>query len=166
MGDPARRSAHGDGSAEWLIRRGYRELAGPVAAHPVTLLLDGPAFERWLAEAPPEERLVAYADKRAGQQLETMAERFASWARRYPVADDAKDPDADGATGRRRTAGTGEVARDEDATGAWTAGAARQVRTRAETLETEVCRLVGVDPGQVRRLRWTGRALAAARARR
>ena len=89
-----------------------------------------------------------------------------SWARRYPVADDAKEADAEDATDRRRTAGAGEVARDEDAAGAWTADALRQVRTRAETLETEVCRLVGVDPGQVRRLRWTGRALAAARARR
>jgi len=27
---------------------------------------------------------VAYADKRAGQRLEPMAARFASWQRRYP----------------------------------------------------------------------------------
>jgi hypothetical protein len=28
--------------------------------------------------------VVAYADKRAGQRLESMAARFASWDRRYP----------------------------------------------------------------------------------
>ena len=27
---------------------------------------------------------MAYADKRAGQRLESMAARFASWGRRYP----------------------------------------------------------------------------------
>jgi len=32
---------------------------------------------------------VAYADKRAGQRLEPMAARFASWARRYPGGWDA-----------------------------------------------------------------------------
>jgi hypothetical protein len=33
---------------------------------------------------------VAYADKRAGQHLESMADRFASWRRRYPTGmDDA-----------------------------------------------------------------------------
>jgi hypothetical protein len=37
-----------------------------------------------VAGASQEERIVAYADKRAGQRLEPMAERFASWQRRYP----------------------------------------------------------------------------------
>ena len=34
--------------------------------------------------ATREERIVAYADKRAGQRLESMDARFASWRRRYP----------------------------------------------------------------------------------
>lgn len=76
--DPARDLSHGHGSAAWLRRQGHDELAPIVAAHPVTRLLhaDPP---RDLAAA-----IVAYADKRAGQQLESMAERFASWDRRYP----------------------------------------------------------------------------------
>jgi hypothetical protein len=39
---------------------------------------------RRLAAAALEERIVAYADKRAGQRLESMAARFGSWQRRYP----------------------------------------------------------------------------------
>jgi putative nucleotidyltransferase with HDIG domain len=82
--DPARRLKHGEGSADWLTRRGHAELARAVAAHPVTRLADGEAFRRWSAFATREERVVAYADKRAGQRLESMADRFASWGRRYP----------------------------------------------------------------------------------
>ena len=51
--------------------------------HPVTRLADDAAAARILG-APLEVRLVAYADKRAGQRLEPMAARFASWRRRYP----------------------------------------------------------------------------------
>jgi hypothetical protein len=83
--DPARRLPHGEGSANWLTRRGHRELARTVAAHPVTRLADGEAFRRWSAFATREERVVAYADKRAGQRLESMDDRFASWRRRYPA---------------------------------------------------------------------------------
>jgi hypothetical protein len=83
-GDPARRLPHGEGSAAWLARHGYPALARAVANHPVTCLLDRERFRRWAAFASREERIVAYADKRAGQRLETMAERFASWDRRYP----------------------------------------------------------------------------------
>ena len=82
--DPARALPHGDGSADWLKRQGHAELAGAVRAHPVTQLLDSTAFDRWLAVAEVEARIVAYADKRAGQRLESMAARFASWERRYP----------------------------------------------------------------------------------
>ena len=87
--DPARALRHGEGSADWLTRQGHPELARPVAGHPVTRLLDGEAYRRWAAFANREERIVAYADKRAGQHLESMAERFASWRRRYP---DSWDP--------------------------------------------------------------------------
>ncbi len=82
--DPARALPHGEGSAAWLTRQGHPELARLVASHPVTRLADGEAFRRWAAFAGREERIVAYADKRAGQRLESMDARFASWTRRYP----------------------------------------------------------------------------------
>ena len=88
--DPARALPHGLGSAQWLSERGHPELARSVASHPVTRLADGEAFRRWAAFASREERIVAYADKRAGQRLESMDARFASWRRRYPDSwDDA-----------------------------------------------------------------------------
>lgn len=82
--DPARTLRHGDGSAAWLARQGHGELARLVANHPVTRLADDAAYRTWAAFASREERVVAYADKRAGQRLESMAARFASWERRYP----------------------------------------------------------------------------------
>jgi hypothetical protein len=82
--DPARALPHGMGSARWLTDRGHPELARSVAGHPVTRLVDGEAFRRWAAFASREERVVAYADKRAGQRLVSMDDRFASWRRRYP----------------------------------------------------------------------------------
>ena len=83
--DPAKALPHGDGSAAWLTRAGHPELARAVAGHPVTRLLDGERYRRWAAFASREERIVAYADKRAGQRLESMDSRFASWRRRYPT---------------------------------------------------------------------------------
>jgi HD superfamily phosphodiesterase len=41
---------------------------------------------------------------------------------------------------------------------------ARRVRLRADRLEADVCRAAGIRPDEVRRLRWTGPALRAARA--
>lgn len=82
--DPARTLPHGFGSAAWLTGRGHPELARLVAGHPVTRLVDGDAHRRWAAFASREERIVAYADKRGGQHLESMDARFASWRRRYP----------------------------------------------------------------------------------
>jgi HD superfamily phosphodiesterase len=137
--DPARGLPHGEGSAAWLTRVGHGELARPVACHPVTRLLDGAAFRRWAADASREERIVAYADKRAGQRLESMDARFASWRRRYAA------PAADGR----------EAARDDDA---W-----RSVRTLADRLEADVCRAAGIAPWEVRRLAWTGDAMREAR---
>lgn len=139
--DPARALPHGEGSAAWLTRRGHPELARAVAGHPVTRLLDGERFRRWAAFASREERIVAYADKRAGQRLESMDARFASWRRRYPRV----------VTGDRQVAG-------------WDEAALRAVRARAERLEADVCRAAGVTPQEVRRLAWTGDALRAARA--
>lgn len=82
--DPARALPHGEGSAAWLARRGHPELGPAVGGHPVTRLVDGERHRSWAVAASPEERILAYADKRAGQRLQPMAERFASWQRRYP----------------------------------------------------------------------------------
>ena len=104
-GDPARALLHGEGSAAWLAGRGLAELGPAVAAHPVTRLVDGSA-DRWLAAATTEELLVAYADKRAGQRLEPMVDRFADWRRRYPDGWSA----AEEAAARRRAAELERVA--------------------------------------------------------
>lgn len=137
--DPARALPHGEGSAEWLTRVGHAELARAVAGHPVTRFLDGERYRRWAAFASREERIVAYADKRAGQRLESMEARFASWHRRY----------------RARTSEGRELA--------WDAEAQRAARIRAERLEADVCRAAGIPPDEVRRLAWTGDALRSAR---
>jgi hypothetical protein len=132
--------AHGEGSADWLARQGYPELGPAIVGHPVTRLADGPWFMSWIASASPEALIVAYADKRAGQRLESMAERFASWERRYPPAD---------------RAGSARVS--------WTSETLGEVRQRAEEIERRVCALAAAAPSDVRRLEWTDRALAAAR---
>jgi hypothetical protein len=106
----------------------------------VTRLADGDWFERWLPAASAEELIVAYADKRAGRRLESMADRFASWRRRYPPAERAS-------RGR----------------GSWSAETETAVWDRARAIEDRVCELAGVAPGDVRRLAWTGPALRAAR---
>lgn len=138
--DPAAALPHGLGSAAWLARRGHPELGAAVAAHPVTRLLDGTGEDGRGGLATLEERVVAYADKRAGQRLQSLDARFASWRRRYPP----------GARGR----GEG-----------WDEATFRLVRQRADRLEADVCAAAGVRPDEVRRLAWTGRALRAARAR-
>jgi hypothetical protein len=133
---------HAEGSALWLAEHGHSELGPLVAGHPVTRLADGRWFEDWLMSAPPEALIVAYADKRAGQKLESMAERFDSWERRYPPEERA-----------RRTRGS------------WSAETVAAVRARAERLEQVVCELASIAPQDVRRLAWTSRALCAARER-
>lgn len=164
--DPAARLGHGEGSAAWLVRHGYGELAAAAAWHPVTRLADDPAYETWWSAASPEERVVAYADKRAGQRLETMDARFASWRRRYPEIDDdpAGRPPAVG-DGRRRGMGQGTAPGGLHTGGGWDTAVARRVRERAGALEAAVCRSAGVSPVEVRRLRWTDGALRAARLR-
>jgi putative nucleotidyltransferase with HDIG domain len=75
---------HGRAGAAWLAEHGFGELSAPVADHPVTRLTEEPGYERWAAEASLEDRVVAYADKRALQRLVPMRRRFAEWRRRYP----------------------------------------------------------------------------------
>jgi hypothetical protein len=133
--------AHAEGSAAWLASQGYPELGPAVVGHPVTRLADATWFEEWLAAPSPEALIVAYADKRAGQLLESMADRFASWKRRYPPTDRADRP-----------------------RGTWSPETLAAVFRRAETLEAVVCKLAGIAPSDVRRLGWTARAFAAARA--
>ena len=122
---------HGDGSAAWLEGRGWGELAPVVRDHAVIRLAD-PGYELWAGTASLEARIVAYADKRAGQRLEPMAERFASWHRRYPT-------------------GSG-----------WDDDMVALVEVRARELERVVCAAAGVDPAEVGRLRWSRRALREA----
>jgi hypothetical protein len=137
--DPAHALRHGDGSAAWLTRTGHPELARAVANHPVTRLADADAYRRWAAFATREERIVAYADKRASQRLESLDARFARWRRRHPAR-----------------------VIDGQMTG-WDEATYRSIRTRADRLEADVCRAAGVAAEDVRRLGWTGKALAAAR---
>jgi putative nucleotidyltransferase with HDIG domain len=122
---PARALPHGDGSATWLASAGHPELARAVAGHPVTRLLDGESFRRWAGFASREERIVAYADKRAGQRLESLDARFASWHRRFPSG----------------------------SAGVWSAAQLDSVRGLAARLEADVCRAAGVNPDGVGRLR-------------
>ena len=131
---------HADGSAVWLARHGFAELGPVIVGHPVTRLADGQWFDGWLATASPEALIVAYADKRAGQRLESMAARFASWERRYPPEERARR------------------ARDN-----WSAETLAAVRHRAETIEERACALADISPKDVRRLRWTGPAIEACR---
>jgi hypothetical protein len=97
----------------------------------VTRLLDGDGYRRWAAFASREERIVAYADKRAGQRLEPMGARFASWQRRYPGAWTDADLQAVRARADRleadvcRAAG---VASADVARLAWTGAALRTAR--------------------------------------
>ena len=131
--DPARRLPHGTGSANWLERRGHGELGPAVAGHPVTRLADARA-DAWLLDASLEERIIAYADKRAGQGLESMTERFASWRRRYPDGWSAREAAAAPARARRLEDAVCEaagVAPDGVGRLRWTGAAFRAARERA-----------------------------------
>lgn len=82
--DPVKSLGHGDAGAQWLIDHGFGELSRAVANHPVTRLSDEDRYRRWASFASREERIVAYADKRAAQRLGPMDARFARWKRRHP----------------------------------------------------------------------------------
>ena len=44
-------------------------------------------YEEWAARLSIESRVVAYADKRALQEVVSLDERFARWYRRYPASE-------------------------------------------------------------------------------
>ena len=125
---------HGTAGASWLASLGHPELAEAITLHPVTLLVDEDGAARVLT-ASLEARIVAYADKRAGQRLQPMAARFARWCRRRPHS-----------RGR----------------GGWRPEIADRAWQRACELERAVCELAACRPDEVRRLRWTGAALRRA----
>ena len=130
--DPLRALGHGHGSARWLVQRGHEELAPAVEDHTITRTLDGAWFETWLRESRPEDRIVAYADRRARQRLVSVDDRFATWRRRHPGSWDA---DTEGDV--RRRAGrledvVCEAAGDPPGGGAAPALDGRRVQGRAQ----------------------------------
>jgi len=80
---PLRRLGHGHAGAAWLREHDHGELAPAVDSHPV-MRLTTPEAERWLQRSTLEERIVAYADKRAAQRLGTVDARFRRWFARHP----------------------------------------------------------------------------------
>lgn len=125
--DPLRQLGHGHAGARWLVEHGCAELAPAVANHPVNRL--GQDSHRDLSAYPTrEERIVAYADKRAALRLESMNARFARWLAKHP---DNRD-------------------------------SLQLAQQRAAGLERDVCKAAGIEPREVRRLRWVSRARRSA----
>jgi hypothetical protein len=139
---PARQLPHGAAAAAWLTEQGHEELGPLIVNHPVTHLVAESWYSEWIETASPGELIVAYADKRAGQRLETVDARFDAWLRRYPLLEDG---------GRE---------------GAWSRETLAQVRCHVARLEMRVCEAANVSPEEVRRLPWTASALRRARIRR
>jgi HD superfamily phosphodiesterase len=81
--DPLRALGHGHAGAAWLREHDHEELAPAVESHPVMRLVH-PEAERWLQRSTLEERIVAYADKRAAQRLGPIDARFRRWFEKHP----------------------------------------------------------------------------------
>lgn len=70
---------HGALAAEWMTERGWPELAGPIASHPISSLLDpSRSPQGWASKA------VAIADRHVAQRFVSIDERIDDQARRYP----------------------------------------------------------------------------------
>jgi putative nucleotidyltransferase with HDIG domain len=80
---PLKSMGHGAAGAAWLTEAGHPELARCLLAHPVTKFTD-PGAETWVIDAPVEERIVTYADKRATQRVVSLEQRFDRWHRKHP----------------------------------------------------------------------------------
>jgi hypothetical protein len=71
---------HGRLAARWMTERGWPELAGPIASHPINCLLDpSRAPHGWAAKA------VAVADRHVAQRFVSIDQRIDDQARRYPA---------------------------------------------------------------------------------
>lgn len=81
--DPRRALGHGHGGAAWARENGFDELAAAIQDHPVSRLSDDESYLAWASGATVEERVVAYADKRAHQDVVSLDERFAEWEERH-----------------------------------------------------------------------------------
>ena len=84
LDDPYRALGHGAAGAQWLIDHGHEELADPVRDHPVTFIANADSYKGWAATQSLEAKLVAFADKRALQDIVSLEERFERWFKRYP----------------------------------------------------------------------------------
>ena len=82
--DPYRALGHGAAGAQWLIDHGHKELADPVRDHPVTVIASAESYKAWAGTQSLEAKLVAFADKRALQDIVSLEERFERWFKRYP----------------------------------------------------------------------------------
>ncbi|MCY7418924.1 MAG: DNA internalization-related competence protein ComEC/Rec2, partial [Chloroflexi bacterium] len=80
---PLRALGHGHAGARWLVERDFAELAPAVATHPAGRLTEM-SYADWGGTTTIEQRLVAYADKRAQQRLVSLDQRYARWTRRHP----------------------------------------------------------------------------------
>jgi putative nucleotidyltransferase with HDIG domain len=80
---PLKELGHGEAGAAWLTEAGHPELARALIAHPVTRFAERDA-EAWVDDAPLEERIVTYADKRATQRVVSLEQRFDRWRDRHP----------------------------------------------------------------------------------
>lgn len=80
---PLKPLGHGWAGAQWLRDNGYAELAPAVEHHPVMRLADDAHYAAWSSGASIEARVLAYADKRAHQDVVALDDRFARWAARH-----------------------------------------------------------------------------------
>lgn len=80
---PLRGLGHGRAGAAWVSEAGHPELARALAAHPVMRLSESSAAD-WIDRGALEERIVAYADKRATQRVVSLDQRFGRWQRKHP----------------------------------------------------------------------------------
>ncbi len=87
---PLRALGHGAAGAAWLSEAGHPELGRALLAHPVSRLGEADAAT-WVTEAPIEERIVTYADKRATQRVVSLEQRFERWRGRHPEYRDGLD---------------------------------------------------------------------------
>lgn len=82
--DPVKPLGHGLAGAQWLREHSLDELAAAVASHPVMEIGRATTYEAWADHAGLEGRVVAYADKRARQEVIGLDDRFARWHEQYP----------------------------------------------------------------------------------